>query len=288
MRILITGGAGNIGRELVRRSLAAGNEVTVFDIPQANYAGLEGEKGITVVKGFVTDVEAMNKAVKGVDSVIHLAALMTHLSTDREKTMSVNVGGTKTVLDALAKEGRDVQFTFSSSVSTYGWTVKDNPPIKVDHSQVGMDLYAESKIEAEKVVFASGIPYTVLRITGVVIPTFYDPNPWQFLKDQRVEFVARDDVAAALYNSAVTKAARNKVFNVAGGKAWQMLGHEWAKKHMEVIDFPFEEAVYSENPGWFDWYDTDESQAILKFQNTSPEMFFDQLAKAVEAFYNEE
>ena len=51
MRILITGGAGNIGRELVRRSLAAGHEVTVFDIPQANYEGLEGKEGITVVKG---------------------------------------------------------------------------------------------------------------------------------------------------------------------------------------------------------------------------------------------
>jgi len=288
LRILITGGAGNIGRELVRRSLAAGNEVTVFDIPQANYAGLEGEAGITVVKGFVTDVEAMAGAVKGVDSVIHLAALMTHLSTDREKTMSVNVGGTKTVLDALKKEGRDVQFTFSSSVSTYGWTVDDAPPIKADHSQVGTDLYAESKILAEAEVFASGIPYTILRISGVVIPTFYDPNPWQFLKDQRVEFVTRDDVAAALYNSAVTKEARNKIFNVAGGKAWQMLGHEWAEKHLAVIDFPIEDAVYSDHPGWFDYYDTEESQAVLKFQNTTPELFFEQLAAAVEAFYNEE
>lgn len=288
MRILITGGAGNIGRELVRRSLAAGNEVTVFDIPQAKYEGLEGEKGITVVKGFVTDAATMATAVKGVDSVIHLAALMTHLSTDREKTMSVNVGGTKTVLDALVKEGRDVQFTFSSSVSTYGWTVNDAPPIKIDHPQVGTDLYAESKIGAEKVVFDSGIPYTVLRITGVVIPTFYDPNPWQFLKDQRVEFVARDDVAAALYNSSVTKGARNKIFNVAGGKAWQMLGHEWAAKHLEVIDFPLDEAVYSDHPGWFDWYETTEAQAILKYQNTTPDLFFEQLAKAVEAFYNEE
>ena len=65
MRILITGGASNIGRELVRRSLAAGHEVTVFDIPQANYEGLEGKEGITVVKGFVTDAEAITQAVKG-------------------------------------------------------------------------------------------------------------------------------------------------------------------------------------------------------------------------------
>ncbi|KUK81437.1 MAG: Nucleoside-diphosphate-sugar epimerase, partial [Pelotomaculum thermopropionicum] len=156
------------------------------------------------------------------------------------------------------------------------------------HPQVGMDLYAESKIEAEKVLFASGIPYTVLRISGVVIPMFYDPNPWQFLRDQRVEFVNRDDVATALYQSAVKKEARNKVFNVAGGKDWQMLGHEWAKRHLEVLDFPFEEAEFSENPGWFDWYDTAEGQAILKYQNTTPDMFFEQLAEAVEAFYEEE
>jgi len=288
LKILITGGAGNIGRELVRRSLAAGNEVTVFDIPQANYEGLEGEKGITIVKGFVSDVDALAQAVKGVDSVIHLAALMTHLSTDREKTMAVNVGGTKNVLEALAKEGRDVQFVFSSSVSTYGYTVNDTPPIRNDHPQVGTDLYAESKIEAEKVVLASGIPYTILRISGVVIPVFYDPNPWQFLPDQRVEFVHRDDVATSLYNAAVTKEARNKIFNIAGGKDWQYIGRDWAAKQLEVLDFPIEEATYSDHPGWFDFYDTDESQAILKYQNNTPEMFFEQLAKAVEDFYNQD
>ena len=288
MKILITGGAGNIGRELVRLSLAAGNEVTVFDIPPANYEGLEGQQGVSIVKGFVSDTEALAQAVKGVDSVIHLAALMTHLSTDREKTMSVNVGGTKNVLEALAREGRDVQFVFSSSVSTYGYTTEDTPPITIEHPQVATDLYAESKIEAEKVVLASGIPYSILRISGVVIPVFYDPNPWQFLKDQRVEFVNRDDVSASLFNSAVTKEARNKIFNIAGGKDWQMLGHEWAAKHLAVLDFPLEEAEYSGHPGWFDYYDTAESQAILKYQNTTPEMFFEQLAKAVEDFYNQE
>lgn len=288
MRIMITGGAGNIGRELVRRSLASGNEVTVFDIPQANYEGLEGEKGITVFKGFINDPDSVVPAVKGADSVIHLAALMTHLSTDRDKTMSVNVGGTRTVLEALAREGRDVHFVFSSSVSTYGYTINDTPPITVNQPQVVTDLYAESKIEAEKVVLFSGIPYTILRISGVVIPAFYDPNPWQFMKDQRVEFVNRDDVAVALFNSALTRGARNNIFNVAGGKDWQMLGREWAEKHLAVLDFPVEEAIYSDHPGWFDWYDTAESQAVLNYQNTTPEMFFEQLARAVEEFYNQE
>jgi len=60
LKILITGGAGNIGRELVRRALEAGNEVTVLDIPaleagnevtvldipQANYEGLKAKKAL--------------------------------------------------------------------------------------------------------------------------------------------------------------------------------------------------------------------------------------------------
>jgi len=288
LRILITGGAGNIGRQLVKKSLAAGNEVTVFDIPPANYEGLEGEKGITVVKGFVSDQEALAQGVKGVDAVIHLAALMTHLSTDREKTFAVNVEGTRNVLGAVAREGRDVQFVFSSSVSTYGYTVDDKPPITTGHAQVGTDLYAESKIEAEKIVLASGVPYTILRISGVVIPLFYDPNPWQFLAEQRVEFVHRDDVAAALFNSAVTPQARNKVFNVAGGDTWRMIGREWAERHLAVLDFPLEETVYSDHPGWFDWYETKESQQVLDYQNTTPDQFFEQLAVAVEEFYNQE
>ncbi|SHI82588.1 NAD-dependent epimerase/dehydratase family protein [Desulfofundulus thermosubterraneus] len=287
MKILITGGAGNIGRELAEKALAGGNEVTIFDLPQANYEGLENRKGITIIKGSINDPNDIQKAVKGVDAVIHLAALMPHLCTDREKTMTVNVGGTQNVLDALLKEGRDVQFVFSSSVSTYGDTQNMEPPVKITNPQNALDLYAESKIEAEKVVFQSGIPYTVLRISGVVIPAFYDPNPWQFMKEQRIELINRTDVVTALYNSATLKEARNKIFNIAGGREWQMLGYQWAQRHMEVLGFPFEEAEFMERPGWLDWYDTRESQDILKYQNTTVDEFFELLSRAVEEFLNQ-
>jgi len=287
LKILITGGAGNIGRQLVQKALASANEVVVFDIPQANYEGLEGVKGVDVVKGFVNDTRALALATGGVDAVIHLAALMTHLCTDREKTFAVNVEGTRNVLDALARSGRDARFVFSSSVSTYGYTLADTPPVTTDHPQVATDLYAESKIEAEKVVLAAGIPYTILRISGVVIPAFYDPNPWQFMPEQRVEFVHRDDVATALFNAAVAPGARGRIFNVAGGEAWRTTGREWARRHLTVLDFPVEEAVYSEHPGWFDWYDTADGQRLLAYQNNTPDMFFEQLAKAVEDFYNQ-
>jgi UDP-glucose 4-epimerase len=273
MKILITGGAGNIGRELTRRCISGGNDVTIFDIPEANYEGLDPPRtrlvdlpGLTIVKGSVTDAQAVDTAVKGADAVIHLAALMPHLCTDREETMSVNVGGTRAVLDALNRQGREVQFVYASSVSIYGWTLEETEPIKIDHPLVPTDLYSESKIAAEKVLTESNIPHVILRLSGVVIPRFYDPNPWQFLKHQRVEFIARDDVATALYNSTTN------------------IGHQWASKHMEAIGFPVEDAEYSEEPGWFDWYDTEEGEAVLGYQNTTPGMFLAQLSQAVEEF----
>jgi nucleoside-diphosphate-sugar epimerase len=291
MKILITGGAGNIGRELTRRCLSGGNEVIIFDIPEANYNGLDpprtklaGLPGLTIVKGSVTDTKAVNAAVERADAVIHLAALMPHLCTDRKETMSVNVGGTKAVLDALDRQGREVQFVYASSVSIYGWTLDDTQPITIGHPLVPTDLYSESKIAAEKVLMESNIPYVILRLSGVVIPRFYDPNPWQFLKHQRVEFIARDDVATALYNSTINTYARNKIFNVAGGEKWRMIGQQWAERHMETIGFSVEDAEYSEEPGWFDWYDTEEGEALLGYQNTTPRMFLAQLSQAVEDF----
>jgi nucleoside-diphosphate-sugar epimerase len=291
MKILITGGAGNIGRELTRRCISGGNEVIIFDIPEANYEGLDppstrmvGLPGLTIVKGSVTDTVAVNDAVKGADAVIHLAALMPHLCTDRKESMSVNVDGTMAVLEALDRKGREVQFVYASSVSIYGWTLDNTQPINIDHRLEPTDLYSESKIAAEKVITESNIPYVILRLSGVVIPRFYDPNPWQFLKHQRVEFIARDDVATALYNSTTNIYARKKIFNVAGGAKWRMIGQQWAEKHMETIGFSAEDAEYSEEPGWFDWYDTEEGEAVLGYQNTTPRMFLAQLSQAVDEF----
>lgn len=201
--------------------------------------------------------------------------------------MAVNVGGTKNVLEALVQEGRDVHFVLSSSVATYGDTTKDEPPIRTDHPQNALDLYAESKIEAEKAVLAAGIPYTILRISGVVMAAFYDPNPWQFKREQRVEFIRRKDAAAALYNSVTARESRNKIFNIAGGREWQMLGYQWAERHLSVLGIPVEEAVYADRPGWFDWYDTADSQAVLRYQNSTPDDFFEELAAVVEEFYNQ-
>ncbi|HAA89784.1 MAG TPA: hypothetical protein DCE07_04315 [Peptococcaceae bacterium] len=288
MRILITGGAGSIGSELALRALSDGHQVTVFDLPSADYSMFEGRDGVKIVKGDITKEEDVKEAVAGVDAVIHLAALMPHLCTDRQKTMLVNVEGTKNLLKAAAKTGKDVHFIFSSSVSVYGDTQNEEPPVRCDHPRKALDLYAESKIAAEDAIMDSGLPYTILRISGVVIPIPMEPpDCWQFMAEQRVEFVNRADVAEALYNSLTATGAKNKVFNIAGGPSWQMRGRDYAEKVLEIMELPPDVADYMQTPGWFDWYDTVEAQQVLNFQKTSFESFCEQLAQAVKEWFGE-
>jgi nucleoside-diphosphate-sugar epimerase len=282
-KVLITGGAGSIGSELTRKLVKQGFQIRVFDLPFLDFSALEALENVEIVKGDITDTATVQAAVDGVDLVLHLAALLPLASErDREKTFAVNVGGTGKLVDAIKAAGGQVRLVFSSTVATYGNTMDGEPPVGVDHAQKPVDIYGESKVAAERLILEAGIPYTILRISGVVIPALLDPpDPWPFMRDQRMEFVARADVVAALLAAVQREEATGKILIVAGGESWQMLGHEYVEKVSELLDVPLEEASYRQTPWWSDWYDTAESQAVLDYQHTSFPEFLEQLDQAI-------
>ena len=270
--VLITGGAGSVGRQLVEMFAEAGRAVRVFDLPMMDFSGLEGRDGIDIVKGDITDADGVRAAVDGVDAVLHLAAILPPNSErDRELTFRVNVGGTQNIIDAKEQVNPNARLVFTSSISTYGDTSADEPPVRVGHSQSAIDIYADSKIKGEKLILESSLSNTVsLRIAGISVPAFLEPpTPWPFMEDQRVEMVHRDDVADALFASASAPEAGGKIFNIGGGPTWQLHGRDYVRDFYEVMGAPVELATYRETPGWMDWYDTEESQRILGYQNRS-------------------
>jgi nucleoside-diphosphate-sugar epimerase len=282
-RVLITGGAGSIGSELTRGLVKQGFQVRVFDLPFLDFSALEALENVEIVKGDITDTATARAAVDGADLVLHLAALLPLASErDREVTFAVNVGGTANVVDAIKAAGGGARLVFSSTVATYGNTTDGEPPVGVDHPQNPVDIYGESKIAAERLVLEAGIPCTILRISGVVIPALLDPpDPWPFMREQRMEFVARADVVAALLAAVQTEEAADRILIVAGGESWQMLGHQYVEKVFELLDVPLEEASYRQTPWWSDWYDTAEAQALLNYQHTSFPEFLEQLDRAI-------
>jgi nucleoside-diphosphate-sugar epimerase len=283
VKILITGGAGSVGRELTQALAAKEHQVIAFDLPVCDFSALEAMPGVAIIKGDIGDAAAMRSAVREVDAVLHLAALLPLASEkSREKTFAVNVGGARQVVEAIKAAGGKAHLVFSSTVATYGNTMAGHPPVTVDHAQSAVDIYGESKIEAERVVRESGIRHTILRISGIVIPALLEPpNPYPFMRDQRMEFVARADVVTSLLNAVQLNPAKSGVFNIAGGASWQMRGHEYVERIFGLLDVPIEDAHYRETPWWSDWYATEDSQQALDYQNTPFPIFLRQLDQAI-------
>lgn len=282
--VLVTGGAGSVGRRVAQRLCKEGYTVRVFDLPSTDYTGLEGAKGIEVLRGDITQLAFVHQAVEGVSAVIHLAALLPPTSEQRrELTFAVNVEGTARVAEALKRANPNAFLVFSSSVSTYGDTTGVKPPVTVDHPQQALDIYAESKIAAEKSLRESYPNAMILRISGISVPSIQSPpEVWPFMADQRIEFIHRDDVVRALCTAAREERAKGQVFNIAGGITWRTTGWAYIKDYYDLLGVPIEAARFQERPGWCDWYDTEESQRVLRYQSTSYQAYLGQLRDEIE------
>ncbi len=287
--ILITGGAGSVGKQLTNMLLAEGQSVRVFDLPFMDFTDLETLENVEIVKGDVTDSNAVLEAIDGVHGVLHLAAILPPNSEkDRSRTFSVNVQGTQNIVDAIKKVSPEAIMVFTSSISTYGDTSSVESPVTIMHPQNAIDIYADSKIHGEKILIDSKVNYVILRIASIAVPAFLEPpTPWPFTAEQRVEMVHRDDVADALVAAVNTKDAVGKIFNIAGGNSWRLQGKGYVEDFFKFMGAPIEMAQYRESTGWNDWFDTEESQRILKYQNRSYEFYSDQMKAIVEEMMGE-
>ena len=273
--VLITGGAGSVGRQLVERLLESGRSVRILDLPVMDFSGLEDRANVVVIRGDITNAEVVKESVAEVDGVVHLAALLPPNSErDRDKTFTVNVVGTEAIVRAMERGDPDAVLVFPSSVSTYGDTAAETPPVSTDHPLRAIDIYAESKIAAEVSVRESALKTVVMRIAAIAVPAFLEPpKVWPFTPDQRVEMVHRDDVVDALFASVDAPDVAGKVFNIAGGPTWRLTGRDYVEDFYEFVGASSGEAVYREDPGWMDWYDTAESQRSLGYQNRTYERY---------------
>ena len=259
MRLLVTGGAGRLGSEVARLAAYAGHSVVAFDLPQVYWGSVDGVEGVEMLPGDITDAGVVGEAVKRVEGVVHLAGLLPPRSeADRGLTMRVNVDGTRNIVEALARLP-GVPLVFASTISTYGITADEEPPIGEGHAQRAHNNYSESKMEAERLIRGSGVPHTILRIAPISVADLVElPDVIPYRADQRVEFVYVEDAARAILSSLQDPAARGEVLNIAGGRSWQMTGREYVEGFYGALGVEVE-PVYSEEYTAVDWYDTSRS-----------------------------
>lgn len=142
MKVLITGGSGFLGINLIRFLLAKNYEIVNLDLVEFDYP--EKDK-ITSYIGDIRNDEDVSKAIKGVDYVVHCAAALPLYSP--EDIYTTDVLGTRKVLDHASKN-KIKRFVMISSTAVYG--IPDHHPLVETDKVQGVGPYGEAKISAEK------------------------------------------------------------------------------------------------------------------------------------------
>ena len=210
MNSVVTGGNGYFGRLLIAQLVARGDDVRLFDIDVTGADDL----GAAVVQGDIRDPAAVRRAVEGADVVFHNVAQVP-LARDRHLLRSVNVDGTRAVLDACA--AADVGKVVHTSSSAVFGVPETNPvlPTTVPRPE---EPYGQAKLAAEWACLRAAAggdgspsldvtivrPRTILGhgrlgIFGILFDWVADGKDPVVLGDgsNRYQFVHADDLASA-------------------------------------------------------------------------------------------
>lgn len=147
--ILVTGGCGFIGRNIVNGFADAGHKVTVVDLKCTRF-----RDDVTFVDLDITNKEQLIKATKGMDSIIHNASIVHTQHNKEDIVWKVNHGGTLNIIEACKANEIERLVYISSASAVYEGKDIENGDETLRYSTISQAPYADSKIQAEKDVLA--------------------------------------------------------------------------------------------------------------------------------------
>ena len=178
--ILVTGGTGFVGANVVRELVALGAGVRVLARPGGDRRALDGLP-VEIVEGDLLDRASLERAVTGADTLYHVAADYRLWARDPAELHRVNVGGTRAILEA-AGEGGVRRVVYTSTVGALG-IPKDGTPGTEDTPVSLADMvgpYKASKFLAERIAtdFARrGLPVVIVNPSAPIGPWDVKPTP---------------------------------------------------------------------------------------------------------------
>jgi nucleoside-diphosphate-sugar epimerase len=170
MRILVTGGTGFTGTALVDRLCRDGHSVVALDYKEGLACDALRDLGAEVIIGSVTERSAVERSMRGVEFVFHLAAAFRELNVPNSYYDKVNIGGTRIVLEAARQAGVR-KFVYCSTCGVHGNI--DHPPAGEDAPIRPADYYQRTKYEAEPLVKEfgrTGVETVIVRPAAIYGP----------------------------------------------------------------------------------------------------------------------
>lgn len=252
--VLVTGGSGFLGINLIRFLLKKGYKVRSldrlpFDYPEVNK--------IEVVLGDIRDKKIVAQSMKQIDFVVHCAAALP-LYTE-EEIMTTDVEGTKNLLEAAAKN-KVKRFIHISSTAVYG--IPDHHPLVETDKLDGVGPYGKAKILAEQAceAYRSKMTVTILRPKSFVGPErlgvfalFYDwaatghGFPMLGNGNNRYQLLDVEDLCEIIYRT-LAKVKANDTFNI-GATEFKTMKQDYqavldkAGFNKKIIGLPAEPAI---------------------------------------------
>jgi nucleoside-diphosphate-sugar epimerase len=278
MNILLTGAFGNIGLSTLEALIERGHWVRCFDLASRTNQR-KAKKFLDraqIFWGDLRNLDSVRAAMGGVDVIIHLAFVIPTLSatgvsseSDPEWARTVNVGGTKNLLQAMQEQPTPPRILFSSSLHIYGKTQHIPPPRTVYDLPDPIEHYAKHKVECEQLIRESGLEWTIFRLgASLPIRLVLDPAMFDVPLKNRIEFVHSKDVGTAIANALELDEVWGNIWHIGGGKACQLYQRELVEAILEEVGVGMlPDDVFTDEPYPTDWLDTSASQSLLRFQN---------------------
>jgi nucleoside-diphosphate-sugar epimerase len=241
-RVLVTGAAGFTGVSLALSLAAAGHHVRGLVRTRERLAALE-KAGIHTVVGDIRNPAVIQEAIRGIDTVYHLAAVYRRAGVPDSEYREVHVDATRQLIELSAAAGVR-RFVHCSTVGVHG-SVSGDAPATEDAPFDPGDIYQLTKLEGERAAIETaeltGVPLTVIRPGPI-----YGPGDRRLLKliggvarrrfallgdgSPRFQMVYIDDLTAGFRLAAESPAAAGRVYILTGNEAptLQELVHEIA------------------------------------------------------------
>jgi nucleoside-diphosphate-sugar epimerase len=283
-KILVTGAFGTIGYSTLKELTRRGYSVTAFDKYAKRNKRTGKRLGIRCVWGDLRNMEDVQNALAGQDTIIHLGAIIPPLADENpDLAEAVNVGGTQNILEAMER-GKQ-KLIYSSSVAVYGDRLQ-TPFIRTDDplNPNEDDEYGKQKARCEKLIRDSGHTWLVMRLSAIFSPSNLKLKPLMFEMPlgTSMEICHADDVALALSNAVYRDDRWGKILHIAGGKSCRILYGDFLRRMFALMGVGADslpDKAFRRSGYHCGFMDTGESQKYLLYQRHSLDSFLLELRK---------